>query len=75
MQLLAMVRKKAQTKTPYDLICQYCGVLHSLWDPGSMNWKKLFWVAQDYIAKYEFADSRGKNTAADCRKTIYCHKF
>ena len=69
-----MVRKKAQTKTPYDmLISQY---IQSAPQSGSglMNWKSSSGVAKDYIAKYEFADTRGRYCCY-CRKRIDRHKF
>lgn len=70
-----MVRKKAQTKTPYDmLICQYAecstvGIRIDELEEALLGWLK------DYIAKYEFTDTHEEDTAAIAAKELIVTNF
>ena len=70
-----MVRKKAQTKTPYDfLICQYAecstvGIRIDELEEALLGWLK------DYIAKYEFSDTHEEDTAAIAAKELIVTNF
>lgn len=70
-----MVRKKAQTKTPYDvLICQYTecstvGIRIDELEEALLGWLK------DYIAKYEFSDTHEEDTAAIAAKELIVTNF
>ena len=70
-----MVRKKAQTKTPYDvLICQYTecstvGIRIDELEEALLEWLK------DYIVKYEFTDTHEEDAAAIAAKEMIVTNF